>query len=131
MIDAAIFSLLKLNSLVALEIGVHIYPGVVPEKITGPAIRYIVSDNPSEFDGGGVEHKKTASVQIDVFHGNYTVVRAMGQALQKQFHGHKGQHDSETIFLIDVLDSNITHDSSTREHRITLTMTVTYRDNQP
>ena len=128
MIDTAIFELIKANAIVLANIGAHIYPGIVPEDVKGAAIRYVVSDDPSEFDGGGVEAKKKASVQIDIFHDHYTQNRTLSQSLQKQLHGYKGIQGTENIHLIDVLDADLTYDSKTREHRTTITLTVTYTE---
>jgi len=128
MIDAGITALIKANAIVATLIGEHVYPGIVPEEVKGPAIRYVVSDTPSEFDSGGVEAKKKASVQIDIFHHHYTQNRTLSQSLQKQLHGYKGIQGTENIHLIDVLDADLTYDSKTREHRTTITLTVTYTE---
>lgn len=128
MIDQSIYELLKANASVIALIGDHIYPGVVPSKIKNAAIRYVVSDNPSEFDSSGVEAKKKASVQIDIFHKHYTKNRTLSQAIQTEFHGYKGIQGSIDISLIEVLDSDLTFDSKTREYRTTITLTVTYRE---
>lgn len=128
MIDQAVLDLIKANASVITHIGNDIYPGVVPEKVKGAAIRYVVSDNPSEFDGGGVEAKKKASVQIDIFHKHYTKNRTLSQAIQTEFHGYKGIQGSIDISFIEVLDSDLTFDSKTREYRTTITLTVTFRE---
>ncbi len=128
MIDQAIYELINLNALVQTNIGNDVYLGVVPESVNGNAIRFVVSDNPSEFDGGGIEAKQKANVQIDTFINNYTLNRTLSRSLHKQLHGFKGVQGAINISLLEVLDSDLTYDSKTREHRTTLTLNVTYTE---
>lgn len=128
MIDIAIAELIKANSLVQAEIGEHIYPGVVPSDVTGPAIRYYLDDKPSELTGMGVEAKKKSDIQIDVFHNSYTKNRQISQSIQTQFHGFKGQQSAINFNLIEFLDSTPFFDEQTREHRTTITLTCTFKE---
>ncbi|MEH6347785.1 MAG: hypothetical protein V7785_22005 [Bermanella sp.] len=128
MIDGFIYSLINANALVQANMGDDVYPGVVPENIKGAAIRYVVSDSPSKFDSGGPESKQKSSIQIDVFHKDYSLNRQIGSSLHKQLHGYKGAQNATEISLLEVLDTDLTFDSKTREFRTTITLNVTYRE---
>lgn len=128
MIDGTIYSLLLANTVVASEIGQHVYPGIVPESVKGPSIRYVVDDKPSDFDSSGVEAKKKADIQIDIFHTSYTKTRELSQAVHEQLHGLTGMQGSNDINLLEVLDATPFFDEKTREHRTTITLTCTYRE---
>lgn len=128
MIDIAIYELIKANSTVITEIGDDIYPGIVPEHIKGPAIRYQVDEKPEEFDSSGPESKKRADIQIDVFHSEYTQKRNIVRALKSQLHGFKGSQSGINFNLLEWLDATPLYDEKTREHRTTITLTCTYRE---
>jgi len=128
MIDSAIYSLILENPDIADTFGHHIYPAIVPEKVKGPAVRYFVDDRPADLDGSGVEGKKKADIQIDVFLPKYTQMRVVAQSLVSQVHGFKGTREAIDFNLIEVLDTSQFFDEKTREHRTTITLTCTYRE---
>lgn len=130
MIDEALLHLIKINTAVITHIGDDIYPGVVPESITGPAIRYVVNDAPSEWTGSGVSEEKAANAQIDIFHHKYASAKSVSNVLIKDLHLYKGTIADNRIHYLEVLDSDLLFDEKTREYRITLTLLIKYQEIQ-
>lgn len=128
MIDTVIYSLLNNISEVQAHIDDRIYPGVVPEKCKQPAIRYVVSDQPDELTGAGATDYYKASLQLDIYHDQYSTARIIARAIQKQLHGYQQTDADIPVSLIEHIDTDMLYENKSREHRALMTFRIQYKE---
>lgn len=128
MIDTVIYSLIKNISEVQTHIDDRIYPGVIPENCKQPAIRYVVSDQPDELTGEGSTDYYKASLQLDIYHNQYSIARNIARAVQKRFHGYQQTDADIPISLIEHIDTDMLYENKSREHRALMTFTIQYKE---
>lgn len=128
MIDTVIYSLLCSIAEVQAYIDDRIYPGVVPEKCKQPAIRYVVSDQPDELTGTGATDYYKASLQLDVYHDQYSTARIIARAIQKRFHGYQQTDADLPVSLIEHIDTDMLYENKSRDHRALMTFTIQYKE---
>ena len=96
-LEEALYTKLSGTSALTAYCGTRIYPNVLPENVTFPAVSYqlIASEHLHHVDG--VSTLKSALVQIDCRAASYSVVTAMARAITAALDGLRG-----TVGTLDV-----------------------------
>ncbi|RPI63876.1 MAG: DUF3168 domain-containing protein [Planctomycetaceae bacterium] len=125
-IDDAIYQILTTNSGVVALASNRVYPNVLPQGVTYPAISFqIISETP-EYSHEGDSNLNLARVQFDCYATTQTGVRAVADALRSALTGLRTTVDNVRIgssFLVNTLSN---YEDALRVYRMTRDFMMTY-----
>lgn len=111
-----------------LALGVHVYPGIVPQNPTLPLIVYNQTAGHSEVTFTQIGGYSEAVLQLSCIAASYGAAKELAKALRGQLHGYHGTMGSTVVqgaFEIDPGEQDI-FESETREYRVDLTFRFHY-----
>jgi hypothetical protein len=96
-IETALFSYVTGDVAVGGLIGARMYPVILPQDPTYPAVRYAVVSAPREHDHDGPNGLVRARVQVDVYGVTYASVKAVKEAIRGRLDGFRGNMAGVTV----------------------------------
>ena len=111
----------------------RIYPGILPQSVTLPALTYNRIDTEYNADlSGAIDHKMTA-IQLTAVSDGIILTRADADALIDLLHGYKGLLDTVTALGIFVVgDNDLGYDneeaSDAKRYAIAIDIEIHYND---
>jgi len=123
MIEHAIYSILS-NDAGVSAITTRIYPIMLPQNATYPAISYQVTEDTeiSTFDGQGTF--QTISLEVDAWSDTHAGMLALADAIKTAIKNYSGTVSSNTIDQIKI-DSTVTvYEDQVEKYRKTLIATI-------
>ena len=103
-IEAALFDLLILNSTVSAQVSRRVYPQIIPQNTSYPAIRYNQISGVRDHTLTDTSQMVPARFQIDCYGSSYANARTMAAAVRgvlDNYHGTVGSIVIQCVHLID------------------------------
>lgn len=128
-LETAFVSLLTNASNVTQKIGGRIYPVILPQDATLPAVSYSVVYDKPVYSHAGQTGAHLARVQVDVWSRvSYAEVVGVAEALALAVSGFRGMAGDEFILACHILDNGIAeYDINTELWRRIMDLRVNYR----
>lgn len=130
---AAIETILQahLTSNVALAalVGNRIYPDLVPQNVTLPAIRYVVIDRVELLVKPNVPTMRHVQmrVQLDIYATTYAGAKAVQKALTDALYAF-GPEVNDSLIGTRVVDAGDETDSDEHEHHVSIDASITFNE---
>jgi len=99
-IEKTIFSLLTNNETVNGLVGTRIYPGVIPQGKTVPAIVYEQTGGDRDITFGGTVGYVDGAFDITCWSSTYGGARALSDAVRKVLDGHSGTTGTQKVYVM-------------------------------
>jgi len=117
---------LRVDAAVSALVGMRIYPAVLPQPPTFPAIAYTRISQREAFSADGAEGLLATRTQLDCYALTYDGARLLGDAVRAALNGYvggviqKSQQDSEE----DVYEPQVGSVDEGQSHRVTMDFLV-------
>lgn len=126
---AAIETLLR-NKLVgtagvAALVSTRVHPDMLPQNVTYPAIRYVVTDSPPTVTTAGARFLR-ARIQLDVYAASYASAKAVTAAVRTALNRWTAPADGIVSTVVD--DERDVDDSEEQATRVSLDVLLVYRE---
>tara|TARA_Y100000004_G_C8875452_1_gene395177 strand:- start:24 stop:446 length:423 start_codon:yes stop_codon:yes gene_type:complete len=118
------------------EVGTRIYPGVLPQDATLPAVVYNLVFAEIHDVLTGSSGSLTSTVQIDVYSDSHISSNGAAEAIRLVTQGYSGAMGSETINSVRLRNRNETYEPPTDgsdlgRHRVMLELDITHTNTIP
>jgi len=129
MIEAALRTHALASAPLVALVGGRIYPSVLPQNPTYPAITYFRVSGPRLYDHGGASGMAEARIQFDCWASTYSAVKAVAAALRVALSGYSGTVGGVTIasiYLDSEIDSYEPNEGDTGDRRVSMDFMIRY-----
>lgn len=128
-IEELLYSHLSGDATLSSLVGDRIYPDLMPQNVTLPAIRYLLVDRNELLAKPNVATFRlmTARIQVDVFTTSYASAKTIQAALTSALYGFNSSV-SDSVVGTRVIDVSDAGDANEREVRVTVDALVTYNE---
>lgn len=104
----------------------RIYPIVMAQKTTLPAITYQTTSLKPDRNLGGNTGRMTATIQLNAWAETYTEIKSLAEALRSALNDYSGAMGSDTIRRSGVESETDGWDEETGYFRISMQITIIY-----
>jgi len=125
-IEDGLFSYLTNNAGVKAIVVSRVYPLVMPQKTTLPAITYQTTALKPDRTMAGNTGRMTATIQINAWAETHVGVKALAQALRTALNDYSGAMGSDTIQRSRVETEKDGWDEETGFYRVSMQITIIY-----
>lgn len=132
-IESDIIAYLKTDSpLMALvgngdsPITCRIYPLILPQNWTAPAITYQRISGPRLHDLSGPSGRAMPRIQFDIYGSSYSSVKAVADALRSAIDGHTGSMGSTDIGYVTIENDFDSYSDETEIWRVTMDFIISH-----
>lgn len=105
-IEGAIYYLLAADATVSGLVGTRIYPNLVPQAASLPAITYQQISGVREHTADGADGIVESRFQINCWASTYTGAKSLSDAVRKELDGYKGTVGSRNILFCFLADED-------------------------
>jgi hypothetical protein len=117
-------------------VSTRIYPAVLPQAATLPAVVYSVITNVPNDDVLGSSGSVTASVQLDIYSDSHITTNNISEQIRLQMQGYSGAMGDETVGASRLLNRFEQYEkpvdgSDLGRHRVIMTFDITYTNTIP
>ncbi len=116
-IESGLYARLAGDAAVAALVATRIYPAVVPQGATLPAITYQRVAGTSELAHSGPSGLGRARFQVDCWAEAYAAAIDLGEAVRACLHGYRGAFDGAVVGGVVMLDGADGYDPATGVYR--------------
>lgn len=124
-IEALLLTKLTGTTGVSTLVGTRVHPNVLPQNVTYPAIRYLLTDSPAQ-NVTGKNRFLRARVQLDVYGATYAAAKAVAVAVRSALNRWSAPTDGVILAWID--DETDVDDAEEQMARISMDVVITYRE---
>lgn len=125
-IEDGLYDYLKNNVGVSAIVASRIFPLVMAQKTTLPAITYQTSSLKPDRNMGGNTGRMTATIQLNAWAETYTEVKSLAEALRSALNDYSGAMGSDTIRRSGVESETDGWDEETGFFRVSMQITIIY-----
>jgi hypothetical protein len=117
-------------------VSTRIYPGVLPQAATLPAVVYTVVTNVPNDDVTGSSGSVNAGLQLDVFSDSHITSNNIGEQIRLVMQGYSGAMGDETVGAVRLTNRYEMYEkpvdgSDLGRHRVILSFNITYINTIP
>jgi len=127
-IEDGLFSYLSNNAGVAAIVSNRIYPLVMAQKTTLPAITYQTTALRPDRSLAGNTGRMAATIQINAWAGTHVAVKQLAEALRAALNDYSGAMGSDTIERSRVETETDGFDEETNFYRVGMQITIIYNE---
>lgn len=117
-IESAIRAALLADSTVAGLIGDRVYPLVLPQNPTLPAIVYQRIASPPDLSNDGPAGPLRTRLQLTLWASTWSGSRAIAAAVKAVLHGYSGSADGQDVLLVAEANETDGYESETKLFRV-------------
>lgn len=126
MIDQAVYSLLSTDAAIAALVGTRIYPIILPQTPTFPAITYTKVGAGRYVQHGGSVGVIDTTIQIDCYDTTILGAKNLAAAVVARCHALAGTYSTTKIFLASVINELDLSEPDFAEFRVMLEVMFTH-----
>lgn len=131
LLDEAIFSRLSGFAGISALVGARVYPTLMPQKPTLPALVYTEISNVPDYVMGGQSGIAGARYQIDSYATSLSAVKALAEQVRLALSGFRGTLVDVIIDHVEKQNSTTLYEEETALHRVTADYLFFYRETLP
>ena len=125
-IEDGLFYYLTHNVGVSAIVASRVYPLVMAQKTTLPAITYQTPALKPDRNLAGNTGRMTATIQLNAWAETYTAVKALAKALRSALNDYSGAMGSDTVQRSGVQSETDGWDEETGFFRVSMQITIVY-----
>jgi len=125
-IEDGLFYYLTNNAGVSAIVGTRVYPLVMAQKTTLPAVTYQTTALRPDRSLDGNTGRMTATIQINAWAETHVAVKSLAEALRTALNDYSGAMGSDTIQRSRVLNETDGWDEDTGFYRVSMQITIVY-----
>lgn len=127
-LEEGLVTYLKANGGVAALVGTRVYPLILPQEATYPALAYMVVSDDRPQSHSGPTGLATPRIQIDCWGATYGATKLLERAVRLALEGYVGAMGSVTVRGVFLDTAQDLFDEEAQKYRVRMDFFISYRE---